>query len=81
MGLIRSRAGKKLVRAETKLVEAQARQVAQQTTGTWEQIAVAFEVGEASWDDLNRLQKLSMPIHYAVRCKAAERRRGAADRP
>lgn len=81
MGLIHSRASKKLARAETKLLEAQTRQVDQQTIGTWAQICAAIEAGEASWADLSPLQKLAMPIHYAVRCKAAERRRGAAGRP
>ena len=72
MGLFRSRAGKKLVRAETKLAEAQTRRVAQQTAGTWEQITSAIEAGEASMGDLPRLQMAAMPARYLVRCWAAE---------
>jgi hypothetical protein len=57
--LLRSRAG-------------QTQQVAQQTAGTWEQITAAIEVGEASLQDLSRLQMAAMPTSYLARCWAAE---------
>jgi hypothetical protein len=40
----------------------------------WDQVLASIQAGEASWDDLSRLQKLSMPIGYQLRCKAASRR-------
>jgi hypothetical protein len=41
----------------------------------WECVVAIIEAGEASWDDLSRMQKMSMPIGYQIRCKAAERNR------
>ena len=62
--------------ANARLANAQARRVAgNPAAGKWEPIVAAIEAGEASWDDLPRLQKMSMPVSYIVRCKAAERRR------
>jgi hypothetical protein len=86
MGLIHSRASKKRDKAEAKLLDAQAKQAKQEKQAAkhetkdaakdqWEQILATIESGEASWDDLTRMQKMSMPISYQLRCKAAERRR------
>jgi|SRR5580704_4156004 hypothetical protein len=67
--------------ANARLANAQAQQAAGDPVGDrWEPITAAIEAGEASWSDLPRLQKMSMPIGYIVRCKAADRRRGAGDR-
>jgi hypothetical protein len=43
-------------------------------TEKWDEVLASIEAGEASWDDLSRMQKLSMPIGYQLRCKAASRR-------
>jgi hypothetical protein len=65
----------KLLKAQRKAQPAQPSAASQQ----WEQVLAAIEAGEASWDDLSRMQKLSMPIGYQLRCKAASRRqRGAS---
>jgi hypothetical protein len=69
--------------AAARLANTQAKQVQQVAAATqadvitarWEPIVAAIESGEASWDDLPRLQKMSMPVKYIMRCKAAERRR------
>ena len=77
----------RLAKAETKALkgQAQAASAADQrharvdATGTrWQPVVAAIEAGEASWDDLSRLQKLSMPIGYQLRCKAAMRRLSAS---
>ena len=75
----------RLAKAETKALKGQAqadaaeqRQARVDATGTrWQPILDAIEAGEASWDDLSRLQKLSMPIGYQLKCKAATRRLSA----
>jgi hypothetical protein len=47
----------------------------------WDEVLAAITAGEASYADLSRLQKLSMPIGYQLRCKAASRRQnGQLDR-
>ena len=88
MGLIRSRA-KKLDRkasaaehkAQTKLLKEQIKQVKQvkqvkqeQDNIQWDEILAAFQAGEVKWEDLGRMQKLTMPIAYQLKCKAAQRR-------
>jgi hypothetical protein len=64
---------------EAKLLKAQRK--AQPAAGSqqWDQVLAAIEAGEASWDDLSRLQKLSMPVGYQLRCKAASRRQRAGN--
>jgi hypothetical protein len=65
--------------ANAKLAKAQAQQLAagvpDPAAAKWEPVVAAIEAGDASWDDLSRVQKLSMPIGYQLRCKTAERRR------
>jgi hypothetical protein len=65
-------------RQEAKLFRAQRKQETgqrnQETIQQWDEILAAFEAGEATWDDLSRMQKLQMPITYQVKCKAAQRR-------
>ena len=62
--------------ANARLARTQAQQAAGDPVAEkWEPVVAAIEAGEASWDDLPRLQKLSMPASYILRCKAAERRR------
>lgn len=67
--------------ANARLANAQSKQMKQealtQSAAKWQQIVDAIEAGEASWEDLSRMQKLSMPIGFQIRCKAAERRRTA----
>lgn len=64
--------------ANARLANAQAKQAAGDPVAEkWEPIVAAIEAGEASWDDLPRLQKMSMPVGYIIRCKAAQRRRSA----
>ena len=65
-------ANARLAKAQTKREEAAA------VADKWEPIVAAIEAGEASWDDLHRLQKMSMPVSYILRCKAAERRQTAS---
>ena len=64
----------KMALEEAKLLKAQRK--AQPAAGSqqWDQVLAAIEAGEASWDDLTRMQKLSMPVGYQLRCKAASRR-------
>jgi len=72
----------RLAKAETKALKGQARAAAAETQqarrdasdAKWQPILAAIQSGEASWDDLSRLQKLSMPIGYQLKCKAATRR-------
>ena len=59
---------------EAKLLKAQRKAQPTAASQQWDQVVAAIEAGEASWDDLSRLQKLSMPIGYQLRCKAASRR-------
>ena len=60
---------------EAKLLKAQRKAGAKDAAAEkWEPVVAAIEAGEASWDDLTRMQKLSMPIGYQLRCKAAARR-------
>ena len=76
----------RLAKAETKALKGQAqadaaeqRQARVDATGTrWQPVVDAIEAGEASWDDLSRLQKMSMPIGYQMKCKAAMRRLSAS---
>jgi hypothetical protein len=79
MGIRRKK--KKALKAEARLWNAQADQVEKTTAaaaaGKWDAVVAAIEAGEASWDDLSTMQKLSMPISYRMRCKAAQRRRGS----
>ena len=67
--------------ANARVAKAQAQQAKKeagdQAAEKWKPVVAAIEAGEASWDDLSRMQKLSMPISYQLRCKAAERRRAA----
>ena len=71
-----SLAAARLAKAEEKQVKQAAKQdKAVGVAGQWEPVVAAIEAGEASWADLSRMQKLSMPIGYQLRCKAAERRR------
>jgi hypothetical protein len=67
--------------ANARLANAQAKQVKQgaasETADKWQQIVDSIAAGEASWDDLSKIQKLSMPIGFQIRCKAAQRRRAA----
>jgi hypothetical protein len=58
--------------ANAKLMRAQLKQ--QEPSSQWDEILAAFEAGEATWDDLGRMQKLQMPITYQMKCKAAQRR-------
>ena len=60
---------------EAKLLKAQREAQPTATSQQWDEILAAIQAGEASWDDLSRLQKMSMPIGYQLRCKAASRRR------
>ena len=62
---------------EAKLLKAQRKAQPAPGSQQWEQVLAAIEAGEASWDDLTRMQKLSMPIGYQLRCKAASRRQRA----
>lgn len=75
MGLIHSRAAKKRNKAEAKLLNAQTKQV--EGGGKWQKILDSIESGEASWDDLSRTQKLSMPMAWQMRCRAADRKNRA----
>ena len=62
--------------ANTRLINAQTRQLeGDPVAAKWEPVVASIEAGDLSWDDLSRVQKLSMPIGYQIRCKAAERRR------
>ena len=61
--------------ASARLANAQAKNAAGDPVAEkWEPVVAAIEAGEASWGDLSRVQKLSMPISYQLRCKAAARR-------
>ena len=62
------------LRAQNKL---EANRQKQEANRQWDEILAAFEAGEATWDDLSRMQKLQMPITYQIRCKAAQRRQTA----
>jgi hypothetical protein len=65
--------------ANARLVQQQARrEAADAEAARWEPIAEAIEAGELCWNDLPKLQKLSMPAKYIARCLAAERRRSSA---
>ena len=59
---------------EAKLLKAQRKAQPAPGSQQWDQVLASIEAGEASWDDLGRLQKLSMPVGYQLRCKAASRR-------
>jgi hypothetical protein len=75
MGLIHSRASKKRDRAAAALAGEQRKGLqAERKDGQWDEILASFEAGETVWDDLTRLQKMSMPIGYQLKCKAAQRR-------
>jgi hypothetical protein len=66
------------LRAQNKLEANRQKQEAnrqkQEANRQWDEILAAFEAGEATWDDLSRMQKLQMPISYQMKCKAAQRR-------
>jgi hypothetical protein len=76
---------KRALKAEARLWNAQAAQVERATAAEksqavadqWEPVTAAIEAGTASWADLSRVQRLSMPMSYQIRCRSAERRRGA----
>jgi hypothetical protein len=71
-----AQAAARLANAQAKHARQQGRQeTAAGIAATWEPVVAAIEAGEASWADLTRMQKLSMPIGFQLRCKAAERRR------
>jgi hypothetical protein len=75
----RREAETKLHLANARLLQAQARlEAADELAAKWEPIVQAIEAGEAWWNDLPKLQRLSMPAKYVVRCLAAERRRTSA---
>jgi hypothetical protein len=57
--------------ANAKLAKAQA---AAAQNAQWDEILAAFQAGEVKWEDLGRMQKLTMPIAYQLKCKAAQRR-------
>jgi hypothetical protein len=57
--------------ANAKLAKTQA---AAAQNAQWDEILAAFQVGEVKWEDLGRMQKLTMPIAYQLKCKAAQRR-------
>jgi hypothetical protein len=64
--------------ANARLANAQAAEVAgDPMAAKWEPVVTAIESGQASWDDLSRLQKMSMPMSYQLRCRAARRRQAA----
>lgn len=75
-------AEKKALFASAELAKAQAQQLrmgaGDPVAEKWETVVAAIEAGEASWDDLSRMQKLSMPISYQIRCKAAMKRRAGS---
>ena len=65
--------------ANARLLQQQARrEAADAEAAKWEPIVQAIESGEAWWNDLPKLQRLSMPAKYTIRCLAAERRRSSA---
>ena len=84
MGLRRKT--KRALKAEARLWNAQADQVdrttaaqkSQAVADRWEPVTAAIEAGAASWADLSRAQRLSMPLAYQIRCRSAERRRAAS---
>jgi hypothetical protein len=49
-------------------------QAAAAQNAQWDEILAAFQAGEVKWEDLGRMQKLTMPIAYQLKCKAAQRR-------
>ena len=60
--------------ANARLLQAQARlEAADELAAKWEPIVQAVEAGELCWNDVPKLQRLSMPPKYLVRCLAAER--------
>jgi NAD(P)H-dependent flavin oxidoreductase YrpB (nitropropane dioxygenase family) len=83
MGIIHSRASKKNARAQASLANAEAKAVKQGTrqagqdavAAKWQPVVDAIAAGEADWDDMSRLEKLSMPLAYQLKCKAAARAR------
>jgi hypothetical protein len=65
--------------ANARLLQAQARlEAADELAAKWEPIVQAVEAGELCWNDVPKLQRLSMPPKYLVRCLAATRRQAAA---
>lgn len=79
MGLRRK--AKKALAAEARLWNAQAAQVeqaassqrSQDTANKWGPVVEDIESGRASYDDLTRMEKMSMPLSYQLRCRAAQR--------
>lgn len=51
---------------------------AKRVSAQWDEILAAFEAGEVAWDDLSLHQKLSMPMGYQIKCKAAARKNNNA---
>lgn len=86
MGLIHSRAAKKRNKAEARVLKDQHQEAVEQRRAAqkdavaekWGPVVEAIESGETTWDDLSRMQKLQMPISYQLKCKAAQKRRNAA---
>jgi hypothetical protein len=74
MGLIHTRASKKRDKQEAKLLREQRHQAKGTGDARWEQVLAAIESGEVTWADVGRLDKMSMPLGYQMRCKAADRR-------
>jgi hypothetical protein len=69
--------------ANAKLARAQRRDAAGQPgqPSQWDEILASFEAGETVWDDLTRFQKMSMPIGYQLKCKAAQRKHATKSTP
>jgi hypothetical protein len=59
---------------EKQLKRQDAADAADALAAKWEPIVAAIEAGEASWDDLTMMQKMSMPMTYQLRSRAARRR-------
>lgn len=63
-------ASAKLAKAELKQVKNNSKEASNEQ---WEDILEAIRSGDASWEDLTKLQKLTMPVGYQLKCKKAER--------
>jgi hypothetical protein len=68
-------ASARMIRAQEKQLKKQEAADKEDTlTAKWEPIVTAIEAGDATWEDLTKMQKLSMPVKYQLRCRAARRR-------
>lgn len=69
------RAVRKSAKMDYKIKREQLKAIkADQPQNKWDELLASFEAGEVTWDDLTTIQKLSMPIGYQIKCKAAQRR-------